>query len=112
MSKSKPKKIGTLNFGTYTYTVHLHPEDLCAPDGKPVAGYCDSECREIHLAGNASERELCEVFVHEAFHAACYSMRVPLSYEQEEALASPLGLSLGRALEPWLKGKLRKAWRR
>jgi len=110
MSKARPKKLGVLDLGTYKYAVYLHPGELCAPDGDPVRGYCHNLRHEIHLA-NAPDRDLCEVFVHEVLHAACYAMRLTLSYEQEEALVSPLGLALGRALEPWLLGKLRKAWK-
>jgi hypothetical protein len=112
MSKSpRPKSLGSLNFGTFTYKVYLHPGELRAPDGDPVRGYCDNCDRTIHLSGALPDDQLEETFLHEVFHAVSFAFRLHLSYDGEEALAGPVGLGLALGLRPWIRGRLRKGWK-
>ena len=107
----KPKCLGSISIGGYSYRVFVVPGDLRAPDNDPVRGYCDNGRQEIYLSGDLPEDELAETFCHEVFHAVAFSYRLPFTHEQEESLAGPIGLGFAQALKPWLKGRLRKSWK-
>lgn len=50
-------------------------------------GCCDNLTNTIYIADGLSERKFKKVLGHELTHAAMYSYRVDLTYDQEELLA-------------------------
>lgn len=56
-------------------------------NGSFTVGVCDNIAKTIYLANNLEGAMLKKVLCHEIVHAAMFSYRINLSYEQEEVIA-------------------------
>ena len=71
----------------YIKFVQPYSEYLKRMDGSYTVGVCDEPSHTIYINSTLSGRFLKKVICHEITHAAMFTYRVSLTYEQEELLA-------------------------
>jgi hypothetical protein len=84
--------------------------NLVAPDGDKVDGLYYPALDKIELEAHLSPKAERQTLIHELWHAIRHKYEIPLSYDQDEALAGPIGNGFAQALAQWLPKRNLRPW--